>query len=440
MSQATTRRRRRRSSDDSGKLDDYRAKRDFARTPEPSGDRVGAGAPAANGWRFVVQRHRATRLHYDLRLEAAGVLLSWAVPKGPTLDPDVRRMAVHVEDHPLGYFDFEGVIPAGEYGGGDVIVWDWGTWSIGGSDDPLDAVADGRSALRPRRREARRTLRARAPRSGRRPRAVAAHPQARQARDRRLGSRGPSAFGEVGPHQRRGGGSTRSDLDERCRVDRTDRRRARRTRRTRQGGRPLDDRRSRAETHEPRQGARSGETAAQEGDQTRPDPALRHARSRHPAVRRQSPDEPPPLPGRHRPEGVLAQGPAIPCPGLAPGAGRNEDADPGETEIYSVLDSAAALAWAANFGAIELHPWTSTVDRPHNPTWAMVDIDPGDSTSFDDVVMLANLHRTALEHLGDRGLPEGQRTARCPGLDSGRRRLHVRRHARLRRAIVTTHR
>ena len=124
-------------------LREYRTKRDFDRTPEPSGDSAASGAPPADGWRFVVQRHRATRLHYDLRLEAAGVLLSWAVPKGPTLDPDVRRLAVHVEDHPLGYFDFEGVIPAGEYGGGDVIVWDWGTWSISGATDPLEAVAAG---------------------------------------------------------------------------------------------------------------------------------------------------------------------------------------------------------------------------------------------------------------------------------------------------------
>ena len=121
-------------------LDRYNRKRDFKKTPEPAGV---VGAPPKGSRRYVVQRHRATRLHYDFRLEIDGVLMSWAVPRGPSLNPADRRMAVHVEDHPLSYFDFEGVIPKGEYGGGDVIVWDWGTFEPEETDDPGKAVASG---------------------------------------------------------------------------------------------------------------------------------------------------------------------------------------------------------------------------------------------------------------------------------------------------------
>jgi bifunctional non-homologous end joining protein LigD len=119
-------------------LEEYRRKRDFAKTPEPAPARPAGAAAGSRSGRYVVQRHRATRLHYDFRLEVDGVLVSWAVPKGPTLDPTQRRMAVHVEDHPIEYFDFEGVIPARQYGAGDVIVWDWGTWE--GEAPTLDAA------------------------------------------------------------------------------------------------------------------------------------------------------------------------------------------------------------------------------------------------------------------------------------------------------------
>jgi bifunctional non-homologous end joining protein LigD len=381
-------------------LEVYRRKRDFTRTPEPAGDI----APGTGAARFVVQRHRASRLHYDLRFEIDGVLVSWAVPKGPTLDPRARRLAMHVEDHPIEYLHFEGVIPPGEYGGGDVIVWDTGTWEPIKTDDPREAVEAGElhaevhgEKLRGRlvlvRRENqdggepwmllhKRDEHAvegwdpedhpRSVLSGRTNEEVKADPDRLWRSDAPAAEASVSLLPEPLPDEAieeleaLGQQGTWEVFDRRVKVTNLDK-------------------------------------ALFPGDP----PVTKRELLAYTA--RVAPVALPYLEGRplnlHRyPEGAETKGFwHKQRPDHAPewlSAWENPEADEGETTTYVVADEAAALVWAANFGALEWHPWTSRGEAPHEPTYALVDLDPGDRTSWDDLLVLARLHRTALEHLG----------------------------------------
>jgi bifunctional non-homologous end joining protein LigD len=448
------------------RLAKYRRMRDFSRTAEPAGQPVNGETPAT-GDRFVVQRHRARRRHYDLRLEMNGVLVSWAVPKGPTLDPDVRRLAVHVEDHPLEYIDFEGVIPAGEYGGGDVIVWDRGRWEPVDTDDPRDALDNGNLhfdlyghklagrfvLIRPRRNDDQDNQwlllhkhddhatagwdaedHPKSVKSGRTNNEVAAQPQAMWRSDL------PAAEAEVTPAGKTGktkksGPASKPDKKTASKTGKSGK--------PAQAGKPAANAKPSARTP-PRQDwppVTDEELVAlddidvngtwQLGQHrlklTNLDRVLLPPRKRgRPVTKRDliryytviAPVMLPYLEQRplnvHRfPDGVTESGFwQHQLPEHAPDWLRRwEHRKDGKTRHHLIPDSVPTLAWLANSAAVELHAWTSRAPDVDKPTWTLFDIDPGPKTSFADLLVLARLHRAALDHLDLQGRPmvTGQR-------------------------------
>ncbi len=364
--------------------------------------------------RFVVQRHRATGDHFDLRFEVDGVLVSWAVPKGPTLDPTKRRTAFHVDDHPMEYFHFEGVIPQGSYGAGDVTVWDTGTWRLHKADDARAAVEAGELHVELFGEKLRgRIVLVRRGERGDREQWLLVHKRDRYAEE----------GWEPLDHPRsvltgRTNDEVRADAD---RIWRSDLPAAEAEIHLRPSQEEVDDALT-ALDELGKQGTWPlyGRTLKV----TNLDKELFPGRDGEaPVTKRQllrytatiAPTVVPYLSGRalnmrRHPGGATTKGFwHKQRPDHAPQwvtGWDNPDADEGETSTYAVIDEPAALVWAAQFGALEWHAWTSRTDEPHRPTYALVDLDPGDDTTWEDVLVLARLHRTAFEHLGVRAFPK----------------------------------
>ncbi len=376
-------------------LAEYQEKRDWTRTPEPRG----SGGGGAAGGRFVVQEHHARRLHWDLRLEIAGTLKSWAVPKGPSRDPDTRRLAVQVEDHPLEYIDFHGEIPAGTYGAGQVYVWDAGRFETREAD-ALDAWKRGRLHLSlhgDRLRGEWRLFRTSEQDSGQPQWILQKAPDEwsvagdaapliadgavpAQSTVRRTPE--PTLEGSLSPEEFLTWAAPRGSAVLNLAGDRV-------------ALTSLD------KVYWPREGITKGRllqyylgVAPWIGPHLEGCPAIL----------------------KRYPQGVES----------APFYQHQVESAPrflrierllhgGEPTDYAVYGSVATLLHLVNLGNIEQHPWLARAEKPDHPRWLVIDLDPGEKTPWEEVVATALETRAALATLG---LESGVKT-------SGSRGLHV---------------
>jgi bifunctional non-homologous end joining protein LigD len=377
------------------RLSKYDSMRDFTKSPEPPGKVAGS---ADGRTRFLVQRHRARRLHYDLRFEVDGVLVSWAVPKGPSLDPARKSLAVKVEDHPYAYGWFEGIIPSG-YGRGDVVLWDDGWWEPDPEypDEPpaAKAIEGGEFKFMLVGRKLRgRFLLVRTGKKGADddqwllmhkkddasvpgwdpedlPRSVLSARTNEDIAKAQPGRWPPATDGELASLRKLPaakadwtvGGITQqiTNLDKVLMPGRA-------------AAKPITKRDIIAYYA----------TVA---------PWMTTALAGHPINLNRFPDGIDSAKGGFYHKAVPTHAP------LWVRRWPNPRASTGETREYLLIDGAPALVWAANFAGFEIHPWTSTAASPDEPSFALVDIDPGTETTWDDTLTIARLYRVALDKL-----------------------------------------
>ena len=383
-----------RSSTSETSLDTYQTMRDFGATPEPAGT---VFRNTSGKLRFLVQRHRATRLHYDLRLEVDGVLISWAVPKGPSLDPKRKNLAIKVEDHPYAYGWFEGDIPSG-YGKGDVIVWDDGWWepdpAYPASAEPRTAIDSGelKFILHGRKLHGRYVIVKTAKQGPKDDQWLLIHKNDADAVEGWDPEDHPvsvlSGRTNVDVVERKPGhwpGATRAELKQLAAI-------------------PV-----------------KGEwtVGGQRTLLTNLDKVIMPGCDGEPPITKReiiayyaqiAPWITPYLSGRpvnlnRFPDGIDAIKKGFwhkAVPEHAPDFVRrwvNPLASQDKTREYLLVDGAPALVWAANFAGFEIHPWTSTAHSPEQPSYALIDIDPGTSTTWEETLTLARLFRVAMQQL-----------------------------------------